>query len=75
MKVFKINENQFKTLLTLMEELGDEANKFTSFPNNVSATNPVFDENGEYTEGKPVTMDDITDKLTNQSFMDGHRKW
>lgn len=77
MKTIKLNEKQLYRLFEFNTSLGsDTPSTVEEYPGStVSATANIKDTDGNVTYGKPKTMDKVQDDLTNQSFMDGHRKW
>jgi len=79
MRLIKLTENQMEKLFLYeySSTIGsDTPNTVQEFPGStVSATANIDDTNGDVTYGKPKTTDKVQHDLTNQSFMDGHRKW
>lgn len=77
MKKIKLKESQFNRLIEINTTLGsDNPSTVQEYPSStVSATANIIDTDGNYTYGKPKTMDKVQRDLSSQSFMDGRRKW
>lgn len=77
MKKIKITESQLHKIFELNISLGsDSPSEVQEYPGStVSTTANYEDADGNVRYGKPKITDKIQNDITNQNFLDGHRKW